>query len=157
MPRKAAFFLIILTTTLILAACGHGPVKRIFPPTASIQELVVQADGQWQLRVRIQSFSNVSHTVSQVSAQLKIDGIEAATVQLSPNIAIGPQNAEVEDLLLTPSPAAAARVNAALESGQRVDYALSGSLTSTAPNKRRDDFNFDGQLWPMPGLPGVLR
>ena len=157
MPRKAVFFLIFLTTALISTACSRGPVKRIFPPTASIQELAVQSDGQWQLRVRIQSFSNVPHTVSHVSAQLKIDGIEAAAVQLSPNIAIGPQNAEVEDLLLTPTPAAAARVNAALESGQRVDYSLNGSLTSTAPSNRRDDFNFDGQLWPMPGLPGVLR
>ena len=157
MLRKVAFFLIPLALLALLAACGGGPRKRVFAPTASIQELAVQPDGRWQVRVRIQSFSNVPHTVSDVSARLRIDGIEAATLHLTPAVAIGPQSAEVEDLLLAPAPGAAARVAAALETGRRVDYALNGTLVSTEPNRRRDEFTFEGQLWPVPGLPGVLR
>lgn len=157
MQRHAAFLLSILVLALFLAACSSGPRKRIFPPTASIQELRVTAEGQWRVQLRIQSFSNVPHTVSTLSARLRIGGVEAATLQLAPELTIGPQNAEVEEILLTPSPDAAARVNEALVAGRSVSYALSGTLTSTAPDKRRDDFTFEGQLWPQPGLPGVLR
>lgn len=157
MPRHAAFLLSILVLALFLAACSSGPRKRIFPPTASIQELRVTAEGPWRVQLRIQSFSNVPHTVSTLSARLRIGGVEAATLQLAPDLTIGPQNAEVEEILLTPSPDAAARVNEALVAGRSVSYALSGTLTSTAPDKRRDDFTFEGQLWPQPGLPGVLR
>lgn len=155
--RRTAFFLIPILLLTLLAACSSGPRKRIFAPTASIQELAVQADGQWQVRVRIQSFSNVPHTVSELTATLRIDGIDAATLNVSPAVAIGPQSAEVEDLLIAPATDAAARVTAALESGRRVDYALNGTLVSTEPNRRRDAFTFEGQLWPVPGLPGVLR
>lgn len=155
--RRTALFLIPVLLMALLAACGSGPRKRIFAPTASIQELVVQPDGQWQVRLRIQSFSNVPHTVSELSATLRIDGIDTARLHLTPAVAIGPQSAEVEDLLVSPAPEAAARVTAALASGRRVDYALRGTLVSTEPNRRRDEFTFDGQLWPVPGLPGVLR
>lgn len=157
MPRHAAFLLSILVLALFLAACSSGPRKRIFPPTASIQELHATAEGPWRVQLRIQSFSNVPHTVSTLSARLRIGGVEAATLQLAPELTIGPQNAEVEEILLTPSPDAAARVNEALVAGRSVSYVLSGTLTSTAPDKRRDDFTFEGQLWPQPGLPGVLR
>ncbi|HPA02346.1 MAG TPA: hypothetical protein PLK29_09040 [Chiayiivirga sp.] len=157
MLRHAAFLLSVLILALTLAACGSGPRKRIFPPTASIQELQVQDDGQWRVQLRIQSFSNVPHTVAALSAQLRIGGAQAATLELAPNLTIGPQNAEIEELLLTPSGEAAARIAAALAAGRSVTYALDGTLTSTAPDKRRDDFSFEGQLWPQPGLPGVLR
>ncbi len=155
--RRTALLLIPVFLMSLLAACSNGPRKRIFAPTASIQELAVQPDGQWQIRVRIQSFSNVPHTVSELSAQLRIDGIDAATLKFSPAVSIGPQSAEVEDLTMSPAADAAARVKAALESGRRVDYALNGTLVSTEPDRRRDEFTFEGQLWPVPGLPGVLR
>lgn len=157
MLRNAVFSLIVLALLALLAACSSGPRKRIFAPTASIQELAVQPDGQWQVRVRIQSFSNVPHTVSELAATLRIDGIDAATLKVSPAVAIGPQNAEVEDLVISPATDAATRVSAALASGRRVDYALRGTLVSSDPDRRRDEFTFDGQLWPVPGLPGVLR
>ncbi len=157
MLRHAVFLLSVLILALTLASCGSGPRKRIFPPTASIQELQVQEDGQWRVQLRIQSFSNVPHTVATLSAQLRIGGAQAATLELAPNLTIGPQNAEIEELLLTPSGEAAARIAEALGAGRSVSYALAGTLASSAPDKRRDDFSFEGQLWPQPGLPGVLR
>lgn len=157
MPRKFLPILIPTLAAIALAACSNAPPKRIFPPTASIQQLTAEPDGQWLLHVRIQSFSNVPHTVSGLDAQLRIDGIDAAHLQLSPGFAIGPQSAEVEEIRITPGAEAASRVQAALDSGRRVDYHLQGTLTSSEPKKRSDAFSFDGQLWPAPGLPGVLR
>lgn len=148
---------VVPMTLLLLVACSGAPPKRVYPPNASIQQLTVQADGQWLLQVRIQSFSNVPHTVSELTAQLRVDGIDAARLHFSPSVAIGPLSVEVEDVQVSPSADAAAHVNAALASGRQVGYVLTGNLVSSAPDKRNDTFTFDGQLWPMPGLPGVLR
>lgn len=157
MSRTLARLTPILLALTLLVACSSGPPKRIFPPTASIQELAVQPDGQWLLKLRLQSFSNVPHTLASLSATLQVDRIDAATLQLAPELAIGPQSAEIEEIRITPSAETAARVDAALKSGRSIDYVLAGTLVSSAPDKRRDDFRFEGQLWPMPGLSGVLR
>lgn len=157
MFRTRIPYLLLLALSLYLSGCGNGPVKRVFAPTASIQELAVQDSGQWVLQVRIQNFSNVPHTVSAVSAQLRINGVAAGELVLSPSLPIGPSNAEIEPVTLRPSAEATEAVSMALKAGRRVEYQLSGTLTSSAPNKRRDDFSFEGQLWPTPGLPGVLR
>lgn len=155
--RKTVSIAVLMFAALVLAACSSGPPRRIYAPTASIQQLTVQADGQWLLQVRVQSFSNVPHTVTSLDAVLRIDGIEAASVRVTPAVAIGPQSAEIEELHINPGAEAATRVNAALETGRRVDYHLSGTLVSSDPQKRTDTFTFDGQLWPAPGLAGVLR
>ncbi|MCB1568639.1 MAG: hypothetical protein KDI69_07510 [Xanthomonadales bacterium] len=157
MPRISIHRLSLVALCAALAACSGAPPKRIFPPTASIQQITAQDDGQWLLSIRIQSFSNVPQTIADLSGTLRIDGLEAGTVQLSPQVSIGPQNVEVEELRMTPSAEARAKVTAALESSRSVSYTLSGTLVSSEPSKRRDDFSFDGQLWPAPGLPGVLR
>jgi hypothetical protein len=157
MLHSYAFRLVLIASLAVLAACSGAPPKRIFPPTASIQQITAQDDGQWLLSIRIQSFSNVPQTIADLSGTLRIDGLEAGTVQLSPQVSIGPQNVEVEELRMTPTEAARAKVTAALESSRSVSYTLNGTLVSSEPSKRRDDFSFDGQLWPAPGLPGVLR
>lgn len=159
MKRQTTLPLIVmgLCLALLLAACSNGPRKRVFAPNASVQELVLQTDGSWLIQLRIQSFSNVPHTVSNVSARLLVDGIEAGSMQLVPPVAIGPFNAEVEELQLQPSSEAAARVSAALDERRSVRYELRGTLESSEPDKRRDDFTFEGQLWPVPGLSGVMR
>ena len=141
----------------LLAACSGAPPKRIYPPTASIQQITVQDDGQWLLSIRIQSFSNVPQTISHLDGNLRIDGLDAGVVQLSPLVSIGPQNVEVEELRIPPTNEAAARVRASLESSRSVSYTLNGRISSSEPKKRNDEFNFEGQLWPAPGLPGVLR
>ena len=157
MIRLARTCLVLAAVSLALTACSKGPPKRVFPPTASIQQLTVQNSGQWELHVRVQSFSNVPHTVSDLSAQLHIDGLEAGSVKLGPDITIGPQSAEIEAFVLQPSTEAASRIAKALESNRSATYQLRGTLTSNHPDKRRDNFQFEGQLWPVPGLTGVLR
>lgn len=157
MGRRVGWFLMVAGLALALAGCSSGPRKRVFAPGASVQELAVQADGSWQVQLRVQSFSNVPHTVASAELRLKVDGIEAGRLSLPAALNIGPQSAEVETLRMTPSTQAAARVAAALEGRRSVRYGLSGTLHSTEPDKRNDEIDFDGQLWPMPGLSGVLR
>ena len=65
---KPILSLFVLCATLSLAACGSGPAKRVSAPTASVQELAVQADGSWRLLVRVQNFSNVSMTFDLLEA-----------------------------------------------------------------------------------------
>lgn len=146
-----------LCLALLLGACSSAPRKQIFPPAASLQQLSLQSDGSWLLQLRIQSFSNVPHRIEHAQLQLDVEGIEAARLELPAALDIGPHNAEVENLQVRPSAAAAARLEAALEQNRSLRYSLSGHLHSSAPKRRDDAITFEGQLWPTPGLPGVLR
>ena len=53
MPRSLVQRLCLLALAVLLGACGGGPVKRINPPIASIQQLTVRPDGSWELQLRI--------------------------------------------------------------------------------------------------------
>ena len=150
----------LVIVILALAACGGGGVKqRVFPPSASIQELAVQADGSWKLKVRVQNFSNVAMTVDRVEAKLKIGAADAGTLSLSPQLSVGPESAEVFDTALMPLSAAANLVQAATSKRQygQVAYSMTGSIASSEPDKRSDEFEFKSQLTTVPGLERVLR
>lgn len=161
MPRNRllSFWCVLLVLcTLVLSACGGGgPRKRIFPPSASVQELTVAADGSWTLAVRLQNFSNVTQRFGQVTGTLRVGGHDAGPVSLVPDAAVGPESVEIFDLRVTPSPAAAQAVADAIAARRSVRYELEGEITSVEPDRRRDRFDFDSQLTPVPGLPGVLR
>jgi len=158
MPRTLRVVLLLLSLAL-LAACGGTPHKKlVFPPSASVQELaILPGNGGWKLKLRLQSFSNVPHTISTVKAKLSIEGVTAATLERSPNLTIGPKGVEIEEIVFKPAVAAQTRIAAALSEGRSAMYELSGELVSSEPDKRNDSFKFEGQLWPVPGLSGVLR
>jgi hypothetical protein len=152
--------LLLLLVTLTLAGCGGGGVKqRLFPPSASIQELAMQADGSWKLKVRVQNFSNVSMTVDRVEAALKIGAAQAGKISLAPGLSVGPESAEVFDTTMMPMSAAANLVQAATSKRMygQVAYSLIGSIHSSEPDKRNDEFEFKSQLSTVPGLERVLR
>lgn len=159
MSRTFALFVsCLLLCCLLLSACGGGgPRKRVFPPNASVQELTVAPDGSWSLAVRLQNFSNVSQRFTTLDAKLNVGGHAAGDVHLTPDITVGPESVEIFAATLTPSPAAADAVRAALESRRSVRYEFAGDIASSEPDKRRDDFTFESQLTPVPGLTGVLR
>ena len=149
-----------LLVSLALAACGGGGVKqRLFPPSASIQELAVQPDGSWKTKVRVQNFSNVAMTVDRVEATLTIGAATAGKLVLTPGVAVPPESAEVFDLTLMPQSAAANLVMTATTKrlGGQVPYTLEGRIDSSEPDQRRDDFEFTSQLSTVPGLERVLR
>jgi hypothetical protein len=62
--------LLLLGLIALLSACGGGSGvrERIFPPSASVQELAIGSDGRWTLKLRLQNFSNVSMRIDSVAA-----------------------------------------------------------------------------------------
>ena len=147
---------LVIAFLALLAACSSGPKKRINPPRASIQQLAVQADGSWQLSVRLQNFSSVSTAFSSVDAKLVIGGQDAGRVVLQPGISIGPESADVVVARLTPSLGAKLVVASAIASSQSTAYSLSGTIVTSKP-KGEYSFNYDSTLNPAPGLNGVMR
>ena len=147
---------LVIAFLALLAACSSGPKKRINPPRASIQQLAVQADGSWQLSVRLQNFSSVSTSFSSVNAKLVIGGQDAGSLSVQPGISIGPESADVVMATLRPALGAKLVVASAIASGQASAYSLSGTIVTSDP-KGNYPFNYDSTLNPAPGLNGVMR
>ena len=148
----------LLFVALILSACGgDGIKKRIFPPSASIQELAVQTDGSWLLKVRLQNFSNVSMRFDSIDAELTFGPASAGRITLATAVDVGPESAEVAEVRIVPQSAAANPIQNALMRRRSVNYKLEGEIVSSLPRSRDDDFVFESQLTAVPGLTGVLR
>lgn len=155
----AAFRLALFAALLgTLAACtgSAGPPRRVWPPQPSIQEMTVQADGSWTLRVRIQNISTVPMRYERVEATLRIAQFEAGRLSLMPGVSVGPNSAETVETTLIPNAEAARAVQDALSSGRGVRYAFEGEIASSDP-RRTDRFTHQSVLSPVPGLDGVLR
>jgi hypothetical protein len=144
-------------TVLALAACGSGgPPKRIYPPKASVQELVAGANGEWTLKIRIENFSTVPMTFSAVDADLTVADQAAGHVSAHTDLSIGPESADVVSTHLAPAAGGKIAVANALALRRAVRYKLHGTITSSEP-QREFDFDFDSALSPVPGLDGTLR
>jgi len=152
--RRVRFCLTLAVLLLALAGCFGGPTRNIFPPRASIQQLTLQADGSWKLQLRLQNYSNVSTTFATVDAKIELAGNTAGSVSAAPAIRIGPESADIVEVGLKPSPAAAQAV-ASLHGGN-VRYKLAGRIVTSDP-KGDNEYAFEGVLSPVPGLVGVLR
>lgn len=146
---KPVRWMLVVAVVLGLVACGHGPVKRINPPSASIQELAVQADGSWSIALRLQNFSTVPMTFSSVRSQLRIDGDDAGELVLHPDIDIVGENAEVVRATLRPS--------TPLVAGNSFAYTLKGRIEASAPKSQGFDFDHSSRLSPVPGIPNTWR
>jgi len=155
--RRFALLALLAPLLLLLTACGDGIRERVFPPTVSLQELALQPDGRWTLKLRLQNFSNVPMRFDRVDATLKIATAQAGTITLAPALSVGPESAEIVEFVLLPGSAAADHVIVASNRRSNVAYTLSGTIVSSEPDSRRDDFEFQSQLSAVPGLPGVLR
>ena len=144
---------------LALAACSSGPVRRISPPTASIQQLTVNADGSWKIDLRLQNYSSIPMRFDSAKLAVTMAGQPAGELQSSPGISIGPESADVVSVAFAPSVAAKLIVADALAGRQGVAYALAGTLDATPEDGKPRDFEIDSRntLSPMPGLQGVLR
>ena len=151
--------LIALLCTLLLSACGgSNTVKpRVFAPSASVQELRRSDDNQWTLVLRLQNFSNVAMRMSQVSAELRVDGQRAAMIETAPNLSVPPNNAEPLPVALRLDAAAVAAIRHAIDTGGSISYQLEGRIDSSEPKQRSDEFTFESSLTPVPGLVDTLR
>ena len=142
---------------LLVACGGGGKPKRVFPPTASIQQLTVLDDGRWEIQLRLQNFSNVGMRISAVEARLELGQVHAATLSQRPDFVVPANSVEVLASVVVPEAAAREPVAAVLRGGAALGYRLSGSIRSSEPDNREDAFEFASALAPVPGLPDTLR
>ena len=149
-----------IATLLLLAGCGSGgPVRRISEPAASIQQLTVRADGLWDVQVRLNNYSSVPMRFSATNIQVAFDNGAAATLVAQPQIAIGPESADVFTATATPLPEGRARIATALADGRSLNYTLGGTVDAGPEDGKSRSYKIKlrSALTPVPGLPGVLR
>lgn len=153
--RTALLFVIALT----LAACASSGGRRVSEPAASIQQLTVDAQGNWNIRLRLQNYSSVAMVFDRIALELSVDEETAVRLDANPALAIGPESADITSITATPDSSTRLRIADALASGRSVRYSLKGKLTAIpdAGNARDFDISRNSALSPAPGLPGVLR
>lgn len=152
-------FACIAALAFLLAACGSGPVRRISEPAASIQQLTVRADGQWDVELRLQNYSSVPMRFTATNIQMALDNGAAATLQAQPQLSIGPESADVYVATVSPLPEGRARIATALADGRSLNYTLGGTLDAGPEDGKPRSYKvkLSSALTPVPGLPGVLR
>ena len=154
-------FACIAMLALLLAACSGGPVRRVSEPAAAIQQLTVQADGRWEIQLRLNNFSSVAMQFTAARLDIAFDNGSAATIVAPPGIDIGPESADVFIATVTPLPEGRARLANALADGQGLNYTLAGTVDAVPVDGKTKGKTYNikrnSALSPVPGLPGVLR
>jgi hypothetical protein len=136
---------------LLLASCSSN-VRRISEPAVSIQQLTVQANGDWSLELRLQNYSSIPMQFEQVAFDVTVGGQAV-------NYSIGPETADVVTVTMKPASAARIVVADALAGGRALPYELKGTVSAIPEDKKSRQFEVSGRstLNPAPGLSGVLR
>lgn len=157
--RSIAMRVALIAACLLASACATGPVKRVSEPTARIQQLTVQANGQWQIELRLENFSSIPMRFDSIDLGLALGGVDAGRLASSPALTIGPESADTVSTIVSPAVAGKLAAADALAAGRSVEYTLKGSLAATPDERKQRTFNLDRSsvLSPAPGLPGVLR
>jgi hypothetical protein len=153
--RRAA---LLSMAGLALAACGgartqSGLIRRINPPSASLERLVVADGGPVRVAVRLQNFSTVPTRFGRVDAVVSIDGRAAGRLALDAGIEIPGLTSDVVEGSLALDAPARARLAAARAA---VAYRLDGGIATTEPEDTYE-FTFESRLNPVPGRPGEFR
>lgn len=154
-PQYALIALVALTLT----ACGSGKVKRVSEPAASIQQLTVGNDGNWDVQLRLRNYSSMPMRFDTVALTVKVGDESAGTLSATPGVSIGPESADVVSVRLQPTSSARIVVADALAGGRSLFYELEGSISATPEDKKQRSFDVKSRnsLNQAPGLPGVLR
>lgn len=150
----------LMLCAALLAACSTGPVRRVSEPAASIQQLTVDAQGNWSVELRVQNYSSIAMRFDTVALELEVGGTPAGTLHATPGLQVSRESPEVLDIRLAPSAQARLLLADALAAGRGTSYRLEGTITA-APADRGGSRDYritrEGALSPVPGLPGVLR
>lgn len=158
--RRTAPLLVLVSLLLgVLAACSTGPVRRVSEPMASIQQLTVQADGQWAVELRMHNYSSIPMRFDSIDLALQIGDVQAGRLQAQPGLDVGPESADVISVSLRPGDQARLLLADALAAGRGINYQLDGRTQATPQDGRSQDFKLErrSSLSPVPGLVGVLR
>ena len=144
-----------------LAACGPAK-KSVFPPTLSIQQLIVLPTDQWRLTVRIQNNSYGEMDFKSLEGQLKIGALAPVRLHATFERDIPALAGDVLpiDVLPTGAMSQALREAAGKGSAGSVAYHVEGSAhAKPEQEKLARDFDFDGSgfISPVPGIPNTWR
>lgn len=158
-PRRSLSWSWLLLCAAVLAGCGGGPVRRVSPPAATIQQLTVNADGGWSVDLRLQNYSSIPMRFERISLAVTAGGHEAGTLEHAPQLSIGPESADVVTVALRPAAEARIAVADALADRRALAYTLKGRVDAVPEEGKQQSFDLDARnsLNPVPGLPGVLR
>jgi hypothetical protein len=147
---------IIPVLLLGLAACGPAK-KSVFPPSVSIQQLVVLPSGQWQLTVRIQNNSYAGMKFSSIDGQLQIAELVPVRLHANFDLDIPELAGDVVriDVLPTSAMSQALAAIAGKGSAGSLAYRVSGSTTAKPEQEDKPrSFDFNGSDW-ISAVPGV--
>ena len=151
-----AWLLVVLTG--VLAACG--PVRKsVFPPLVTVQQLHVDARGQWHMQLRIQNNSYQGVKFTGVQLDMKVHGTPAGHIDATVNLDIPALSVDIADVRMTPSTAAARQL---ANGGDSVPYQLSGTVTAVPDQETKSrSFKVDSgpshALSPTPGIANTWR
>ncbi|HWU75757.1 MAG TPA: hypothetical protein VN043_04585 [Rhodanobacter sp.] len=160
MKRLLQISLLILFGTGLIG-CGP-PKKSVYPPTVSIQQLQVQADGQWRLTLRIQNNSYGEMDFKSLDGQLQIASLMPVRLHATFKRDIPALAGDVIQLDLLPTTAMSQTLQAVADKGSAgaVAYHINGSASAKPEQEKRvRDFEFDGNAWisPVPGITNTWR
>jgi hypothetical protein len=157
MPRMS-FATALACAALALAACT-GAGTRLQPPTASIQQLTVNADGSWAAVVRFQNYSyDTGMHVYSVDADLTLDDKPAGHLASSPALDIPAMDADIATVTFRPDAAGAAALASAGRNA--IQYELKGTLSVGKGTKGKPQpFKLAHRdfLSPVPGVSNIWR
>lgn len=153
------FLLAMLAAGLI--ACGPQK-KSVYPPTLSIQQLVVKPSGQWQLTVRIQNNSYGEMDFKSLDGQLQIAELVPIRLHATFERDIPALAGDVIQLDVLPTTAMTQALQAIAGKGSAgsLAYRINGSASARPEQEKQPrDFDFNGNDWlsPVPGIPDTYR
>jgi hypothetical protein len=159
-PRHAAR-LALLAAAGLLAACGAGQtstglIKRVNPPSASIERLDAHDPATVRLALRLQNFSTVPTRFAAIDADFSLDDATAGRLLARPDIEIPGLTSDVVVIDWSPAAGDRARIDAAAREGRALRYRLVGTIQTIEPSGTFE-FEFESRLTPVPGRPGEFR
>lgn len=159
--RRLLHYLVLALLATTLVACGK-PRKSVFPPTLSVQQLVVAPNGMWQLTMRIQNNSYGGMDFTAIDGQLQVAELIPLRLHATFQREIPAFASDTVPLAVLPTPAMAKALAAVATKGSAgsLAYRIDGSATARPEQEKKPrDFPFSGRDWlsPVPGVANTFR